>query len=210
LLCARRNFSLTDTRNRAWPAHCAEDARSRDRVSLHLKQIDALEAASADIDQQVEGDIAAFRAAVTQLSSIPGVKGLGAKVIVSGMAMTRTKCDFLLRVSVYRAIRSRSSRARRWRAFGIVTIANVGSVSALLGTRQVLRTIVASSSSSVRKLCPGVPSASRRVCAFVCAASERCADATGSRVALALYPRRQTAIRPTVAHVPFNSKGGFA
>ena len=52
-------------------------------LRLHLKQIDALEEAILEIDRQVEADIAPFRAAVKQLSSTPGVKGLAAKVIVS-------------------------------------------------------------------------------------------------------------------------------
>jgi transposase len=64
-------------------------------LGLHLKQIDALEAAIAEIDQQVEADIEPFRAAVKQLSSIPGVKALGGKVIVSeiGIDMGRFPSD---------------------------------------------------------------------------------------------------------------------
>jgi transposase len=56
-------------------------------LRLHLRQIDAL-----DFDQQV-ADIESFRAAVQQLSSIPGVKG--AKVIVSeiGIDMSRFPSD---------------------------------------------------------------------------------------------------------------------
>jgi transposase len=64
-------------------------------LRLHLRQIDALEVAIAEIDQQVEADIEPFRAAVKQLNSIPGVKGLGAKVMVSeiGIDMSRLPSD---------------------------------------------------------------------------------------------------------------------
>ena len=93
--------AFADRRLKASPAQLSAALRGRVTkqhrflLRLHLKQIDALEAAIADIDQEVEGDIAPFRAAVKQLSSIPGVKGLGAKVIVSeiGIDMSRFPSD---------------------------------------------------------------------------------------------------------------------
>jgi transposase len=52
-------------------------------LRLHLNQIDALDAAVAEIDQEVDAHLAPFRTAVRLLSSIPGVGALGARVIVS-------------------------------------------------------------------------------------------------------------------------------
>jgi transposase len=93
--------SFADRRLKASPAQLREALRGRVTkqhrflLQLHLKQIDALEAAIAEIDQQVEADIAPFRAAVTQLSSIPGVKALAGKVIASeiGIDMSRFPSD---------------------------------------------------------------------------------------------------------------------
>jgi transposase len=60
-------------------------------LRLHLNQIDALDAAMATIDAQVEENLGPFRTAVEQIISIPGVKNLGAHVIVSeiGIDMSR-------------------------------------------------------------------------------------------------------------------------
>src|ERR1700736_5598547 len=60
-------------------------------LRLHLNQIDALDAAIATIDRQVEAGIAPFRAAVEQVSSVPGIRDIGAHVIVSeiGTDMSR-------------------------------------------------------------------------------------------------------------------------
>jgi transposase len=52
-------------------------------LRLHLSQIDALEAAVAGIDREVEADLEPFRAAVRLLISIPGVSALSAEVIVA-------------------------------------------------------------------------------------------------------------------------------
>ncbi len=52
-------------------------------LRLHLRQIEALEAAVAEIDREVEADLEPFRAAVRLLSSIPGVSALSAEVIVA-------------------------------------------------------------------------------------------------------------------------------
>jgi len=71
-------------RGRVTPQH-------RFLLRLHLRQIDALEAAITDIDQEVEAELGPFRAAVRLLSSIPGVSTLSAEVIVAeiGTAMRR-------------------------------------------------------------------------------------------------------------------------
>jgi transposase len=64
-------------------------------LRLHINQIDALDAAIATIDRQVEAGIAPFRAAVDQVSSIPGIRDIGAQVIVSeiGTDMSRFPSD---------------------------------------------------------------------------------------------------------------------
>ena len=64
-------------------------------LRLHLNQIDALDAAIAEIDAQVEAGIAPFRTAVEQVTSIPGVKDLGARTILSeiGIDMGRFPSD---------------------------------------------------------------------------------------------------------------------
>jgi len=64
-------------------------------LRLHLNQIDALDAAVATIDRQVEAGIAPFRAAVELVSSVPGIGDIGAQVIVSeiGTDMSRFPSD---------------------------------------------------------------------------------------------------------------------
>lgn len=57
--------------------------RHRFLLRLHLRQIDALGQAVAEIDAEVERDLAPFRQAVRQLRTIPGVSDLTARVIVS-------------------------------------------------------------------------------------------------------------------------------
>ena len=65
--------------------------RHRFLPRLHLRQIDALAAAMAEIDAEVERDLDPFRTAVRLLRTIPGVSDLTAQVIVSeiGTDMTR-------------------------------------------------------------------------------------------------------------------------
>ncbi len=65
--------------------------RHRFLLRLHLRQIDALTAAMAEIDAEVERDLDPFRTAVRLLRTIPGVSDLTAQVIVSeiGTDMTR-------------------------------------------------------------------------------------------------------------------------
>jgi len=60
-------------------------------LRLHLNQIDALDASIVMIDKQVEAGIAPFRAAVGQVMTIPGIRDIGAQVIVSeiGTDMSR-------------------------------------------------------------------------------------------------------------------------
>jgi transposase len=60
-------------------------------LRLHLNQIDALAAAMAMIDAQVETNLEPFRTAVELIKSIPGIKNLSAQVIVSeiGIDMSR-------------------------------------------------------------------------------------------------------------------------
>jgi transposase len=64
-------------------------------LRLHLDQIDALDAAIAKIDREVEAAIAPFRTAVEQMSSVPGVKNLAALQIISeiGTDMSRFPSD---------------------------------------------------------------------------------------------------------------------
>jgi transposase len=52
-------------------------------LRLHLGQIDALDAAIAELDREVEASIEPFRTAVEQVSTIPGVKDLSARTILS-------------------------------------------------------------------------------------------------------------------------------
>src|SRR5208282_4481202 len=67
--------------------HAALQGRVTDRHRflwrLHLRQIDALDAATAEIDGEVDRDLDPFRDAVRLLCSIPGVSDLTAQVIVS-------------------------------------------------------------------------------------------------------------------------------
>ncbi len=60
-------------------------------MRLHLRQVDALDAAIAEIDAEVDRDLDPFRQAVRQLRTIPGVSDLSGQVIVSeiGTDMSR-------------------------------------------------------------------------------------------------------------------------
>jgi len=89
--------SLADRRVKASPQQLREALRGRVTkhhrflLRLHLDQIDALDAAMATVDAQVEANLAPFRTAVELIMSIPGIKNLGAHVIVSeiGIDMSR-------------------------------------------------------------------------------------------------------------------------
>jgi len=65
--------------------------RHRFLLRLHLRQFDALDAAVAEIDAEVDRDLDPFRQAVRLLRTIPGVSDLTAQVIVSeiGTDMSR-------------------------------------------------------------------------------------------------------------------------
>jgi transposase len=60
-------------------------------LRLHLGHIDALDAAVAELDREVEAAIAPFRTAVEQVTTAPGVKALAARTILSeiGTDMSR-------------------------------------------------------------------------------------------------------------------------
>ena len=81
--------ALAHQRVKAPPERLAEALRGRVTshhrflLRLHLRQIDALEAAVASIDREVETELDPFRAAIRLLSSIPGVSALSAEVIVA-------------------------------------------------------------------------------------------------------------------------------
>ena len=51
-------------------------------LRLHLRQIDALDEAIVTLDQEVDANLAPFRTAIDIVSTIPGVKALGAQAIV--------------------------------------------------------------------------------------------------------------------------------
>ena len=65
--------------------------RHRFLLRLHLQQIDAIGAAIGDIDQEVDADVEPFRAAITLLTTIPGVSVLSAEIILAeiGRDMSR-------------------------------------------------------------------------------------------------------------------------
>jgi transposase len=65
--------------------------RHRFLLRLHLRQIDALDAAILEIDAEVDRDLGPFRQAVRLLRTLPGVSDLGAQVVISeiGIDMSR-------------------------------------------------------------------------------------------------------------------------
>ena len=89
--------SLAHPRAKASPEEFREALRGRVTkhhrflLRLHLNQIDALGAAMATVDAQVEANLGPFRTAVELIMSTPGIKNLGAHVIVSeiGIDMSR-------------------------------------------------------------------------------------------------------------------------
>ena len=66
-------------------------AHHRFMLRLHLDHLDALDAAIARIDKEVEDNVEPFRVAIEMLTTIPGVSSLSAEVIVSeiGIDMSR-------------------------------------------------------------------------------------------------------------------------
>src|ERR1700726_4076370 len=93
--------SLADPRVKASHEEFREALRGRVTkhhrflLRLHLNQIDALDAAMATLDAQVEANLGPFRTAVEQVISIPGIKNLGAQAIASeiGIDMSRFPSD---------------------------------------------------------------------------------------------------------------------
>ena len=65
--------------------------RHRFLLRLHLQQIDAIDAAIEEIDQEVDADVEPFRAAIALLTTIPGVSVLSAEIILAeiGRDMSR-------------------------------------------------------------------------------------------------------------------------
>jgi transposase len=91
--------ALADGRIRATAAEL--EAALRGRVTahyrfllrLHLDHLDAVDAAIARIDKEVDSQVEPFRAAVEMLSAIPGLSSLSAEVVVAeiGIDMSRFK-----------------------------------------------------------------------------------------------------------------------
>jgi transposase len=89
--------ALADRRVKASRAELREALRGRVTeyhrflLQLHLRQIDGLNVAIADIDREVDKRIEPFRPAVELLSTIPGVSQLSAQVITAeiGIDMSR-------------------------------------------------------------------------------------------------------------------------
>jgi transposase len=70
-------------------------AHHRFMLQLHLDHLDAVNAAIARIDKEVDGNVEPFRVAIEMLTTIPGVSSLAAEVIVSeiGIDMSRFKTE---------------------------------------------------------------------------------------------------------------------
>jgi len=92
-----RLASLASSRIKASPAVLGEALRGRVRrhhrflLRLHLQQIDALDRAIAEIDKEVEANLAPFRDLIPVLTSIPGIGELAARVLLAeiGTDMSR-------------------------------------------------------------------------------------------------------------------------
>jgi transposase len=93
--------ALADGRLKAAPAeleaslHGRMTAHHRFMLRLHLDQFDALDAAVARIDKEVDANVGPFLAAIQMLTTIPGVSSLSAEVIVSeiGIDMSRFRTE---------------------------------------------------------------------------------------------------------------------
>jgi transposase len=70
-------------------------AHHRFMLRLHLHQVDAVDAAIACIDKEVDANVEPFRRAIEMLTTIPGVSNLAAEVIVSeiGIDMSRFQTE---------------------------------------------------------------------------------------------------------------------
>jgi transposase len=112
---------LADPRLKASTAQLCKALRGRVTknhrflLRLHLGQIDALDAAIAAIDRQVEADLAPFRVAAEQVSSVFGIKALSARAIIAeiGIDMSRFPSDAHLRSWACICPRSDESAGKR-------------------------------------------------------------------------------------------------
>ena len=92
--------SLASRRVKASPEELREALRGRVTkhhrflLRLHLNQIDALDAAMATLDAQVEADLGPFRTAVELITSIPGVR---TSVLMSSSPKSGSTCTGSLR-----------------------------------------------------------------------------------------------------------------
>jgi transposase len=70
-------------------------AHHRFMLQLHLDHLDAVNAAIARIDKEVDGHVEPFRVAIEMLTTIPGLSSLAAEVMVSeiGIDMSRFKTE---------------------------------------------------------------------------------------------------------------------
>jgi transposase len=92
-----RLASLASSRIKASPAALGEALRGRVTrhhrflLRLHLQQIDALDRAIAEIDKEVEANLAPFRDLIPVLTSIPGIGDLAARILLAeiGTDMSR-------------------------------------------------------------------------------------------------------------------------
>jgi len=93
-LCGNRHCTSSDDGDRGVEMEGLRGrvtAHHRFVLKLHLDHLDAVDAAIARIDKEVDRQIEPFRTAVERLCSIPGVSSLTAEVIVSevGLDMSR-------------------------------------------------------------------------------------------------------------------------
>jgi len=92
-----RLASLASSRIKASPAALGEALRGRVTrhhrflLRLHLQQIDALDRVIAEVDKEVEANLAPFRELIPVLTSIPGIGDLAARVLLAeiGTDMSR-------------------------------------------------------------------------------------------------------------------------
>ena len=92
-----RLANLASSRIKASPAALGEALRGRVTrhhrflLRLHLQQIDALDRAIAEVDKEVEANLAPFRELIPVLTSIPGIGELAARILLAeiGADMSR-------------------------------------------------------------------------------------------------------------------------
>ena len=107
-------------------------------LRLHLNQIDALDAAMATIDTQVEANLGPFRTAVELLMSIPGIKSLGAHVIVSEIGIDMSRFLSAAHLISWAGIcprndESRASRSRARNPGGTNSVGDAGESTGMEG-----------------------------------------------------------------------------